>query len=309
MDRADLDLVLAIQRHASMADAARALHVTPSVVTKRLAALEQHLGLRLFMRTTRHVSPTPEGEALCQRAVTLLQHFQDLESELRERQGEPAGLIRLVSTFGFGRRWLGPALADFQQRHPNIDIQLQLTEALPDLAQAGFDGAVWLWRAPEHRAAEWVSRRLAANRRILVAAPAYLQARGTPATLDDLPQHDCLIVRENSNDPRERHDSWLLHGPSGTQTRVAVRGPLSSNSGELVCDWCLEGRGLMLRSLWDVAPLLACGALVQVLPDHSVPDADVHWIAPFRPQVPRRLRLLVDELQQKFEGEPWLNTR
>lgn len=308
MDRADLDLVLAIRRHASMADAARALHVTPSVVTKRLAALERSLGLRLFMRTTRQLSPTPEGLALCERAVTLLQHFQDLESEMRERQEEPVGSIRLVSTFGFGRRWLGPALAEFQQRHPHIEIQLQLTEALPDLAQAGIDGAVWLWKAPEHRAAEWVSRRLARNQRVVVASPAYLSSRGIPATPADLQHHDCLTVHENSNDPRERHDSWLLHGPSGEQTRVAVRGPLSSNSGELVCDWCLQGRGVMLRSLWDVAPLLASGSLVRVLPGHSVPDADVHWIAPFRPQVPRRLRLLVDELQQRFEDEPWLNS-
>ena len=305
MERSDLELVQAIRHHGSMASAARALRLAPSVVTKRLAALEGELGTRLFQRTTRHVSPTPEGETLCERAATLLQGFRDAEEELRENQSDPAGLIRLAATFGFGRRWLGPALAAFQERYPKLQVQLQLTEALPDLAREGLDGAVWLWNAPENRAAEWVSRRLARNQRVLVAAPRYLAQHGTPATPGDLPHHACLVVRENSSDPGQRFDSWLLKGPGGKRTRVPVHGPLSSNSGEMVRDWCLAGHGIMLRSVWDVAPLLASGALQQVLPDHTMPDADVHWLAPFRPQVPHRIRLLVDHLQQAFAHEPW----
>ena len=307
MERSDLELVQAIRLHGSMAGAAQGLRLAPSVVTKRLAALELKLGLRLFQRTTRHVSPTPEGEALCERAAALLQGFKDAEEELQERQSEPAGLIRLAATFGFGRRWLGPTLAAFQERHPKLRIQLQLTESLPDLSREGLDGAVWLWNAPEHRAAEWVSRRLARNQRVLVAAPSYLEKHGRPTAPGDLSQHVCLIIRENSSDPSQRFDSWLLKGPGGKRAQVPVHGPLSSNSGEMVRDWCLAGRGIMLRSLWDVASLLASGALVQVLPEHTMPDADVHWLAPFRPQVPRRIRLLVDHLQQTFKHEPWRN--
>lgn len=307
MERSDLELVQAIRLHGSMAGAAQGLRLAPSVVTKRLAALELKLGLRLFQRTTRHVSPTPEGETLCERAAALLQGFKDVEEELQERQSEPAGLIRLAATFGFGRRWLGPSLAAFQERHPKLQVQLQLTESLPDLSREGLDGAVWLWNAPEHRAAEWVSRRLARNQRVLVAAPSYLEKHGTPAAPCDLSQHVCLIIRENSSDPGQRFDSWRLKGPGGKRASVPVHGPLSSNSGEMVRDWCLAGRGIMLRSLWDVAPLLASGALVQVLPEHTMPDADVHWLAPFRPQVPRRIRLLVDHLQQTFKHEPWRN--
>lgn len=307
MERSDLELVQAIRLHGSMAGAAQGLRLAPSVVTKRLAALELKLGLRLFQRTTRHVSPTPEGETLCERAAALLQGFRDAEEELRERQTEPAGLIRLAAPFGFGRRWLGPAMAAFQERHPRLQIQLQLTETLPDLAREGLDGAVWLWNAPEHRAAEWVSRRLARNQRLLVAAPRYLAIHGTPAAPDDLASHACLIVRENGSDPGQRFDSWLLKGPGGKRSRVTVHGPLSSNSGEMVRDWCLAGHGIMLRSLWDVAPLLASGSLVQVLPGHTMPDADVHWLAPLRPQVPRRIRLLVEHLHQSFRHEPWRN--
>lgn len=306
MDRPDLELVLAVKRHGSLAQAARALQVAPPVVSKRLVALETRLGLRLFQRTTRRVSPTAEGETLCERAVGLLQGFEALESELRERHKEPTGLIRLAATFGFGRQWLGPALATFQARHPKIRIQLQLTEQLPDLAVEGLDGAIWLWALPGERSAEWTAKFLAPNRRVLVATPTYLGRRGVPLTLKDLATHDCLVVRENGLGPGDRFDHWRLWSTQDQQTHhVAVQGPLSSNSGEMVRDWCLNHHGIMLRSLWDVAPQLANGELVQVLPDHAMPDADIHWLAPYRAQVPHRIRLLKDHLLQQFQEEPW----
>lgn len=306
LDRPDLELVLAIRQHGSLAQTARALQLAPSVVTRRLAALEDRLGLRLFQRTTRRVVATAEGEALCERAGELLAAFDSLEAELRERQREPAGPIRLVATFGFGRRWLGPAMADFQSRHPRVNVQLQLTEQLPDLTQAGVDGAIWLWSAPGERGADWVSRRLAPNQRVLVAAPAYLAVHGTPHDVAALADHTCLVVRENGSAAGQRFDHWRLWSASDQQTHhVPVRGPLTSNSGEMVRDWCLAGHGIMLRSLWDIAPQLASGELRRVLPDHSMPDADIHWLAPYRPQVPRRIRLLVDFLAQRFRDEPW----
>jgi DNA-binding transcriptional LysR family regulator len=240
----------------------------------------------------------------------LLQGFVALEAELKERQSEPTGLIRLAATFGFGRLWLGPALADFQALHPKIEVQLQLTEQLPDLAQDGFDGAIWLWSVQGRQAAQWVSRRLARNQRVLVASPAYVEQHGAPATITELQERACLIVRENGNAAdkavSQRFDVWTLHkDKDGTPMRVRVRGPLSSNSGELVRDWCLQGRGIMLRSLWDVAPQLASGELVRVLPAHSMPDADIHWLAPYRPDTPRRIRLLIDFLVTRFQSEPW----
>lgn len=295
-----------MRQQGSLAAAARALQLAPSVVTKRLAALEAQLGLRLFERSTRRVSPTAEGDTLCERAADLLQGFEALEAELRERHREPSGPVRLAATLGFGRLWLGPALARFQARHPKVSIQLQLTEQLPDLAHEGFDGAIWLWNAPDHRAAEWVSRRLAPNQRVLVAAPAYLQSHGQPRDLAALAQHECLVVRENGGGPGQRFDHWRLQRVDEAKVQhVAVRGHLSSNSGELVRDWCLAGHGIMLRSLWDIAPQLASGALVRVLPDHVMADADIHWLAPYRAQTPLRTRLLVDFLATCFANEPW----
>jgi LysR family transcriptional regulator, transcriptional activator for dmlA len=125
-----------------------------------------------------------------------------------------------------------------------------------------------------------------------------------------LQDHACLIVRENGhasgNAASQRFDVWTLHQDGDkTPIRVRVRGPLSSNSGELVRDWCLQGRGIMLRSLWDVAPQLASGRLVRVLPAFSMPDADIHWLAPYRSDTPRRIRLLIDFLVAQFQSEPW----
>ena len=301
LDRADLVLLLAIREHGSLAGAANAADVVPSVITKRLAALETRLGLKLFQRTTRRVVPTPEGEALCERALGLLAGFAAMEADLQERQKEPVGRIRLAATFGFGRLWLGPALADFQQKHPQLEVQLQLVEQLPDLAVEGFDGAVWLWAVRGQRASEWTGRRLARNQRVLAASPDYLRRRGTPGSVEELAAHDCLVVREN-----EQFDVWRLQRERDrSDVRVRVGGRLSSNSGELVRDWCLAGHGIMLRSLWDIAGALASGELVRVLPGYAMVDADIHWLAPHTPSIPKRIKLLVDFLAERFRAEPW----
>jgi LysR family transcriptional regulator, transcriptional activator for dmlA len=306
MDRGDLELVLAIRDQGSLAGASATLDVVPSVVTKRLGALEARLGQRLFERTTRRLSVTAEGEAICLHARTLLEGFAALESELGERQNELVGTIRLAATFGFGRRWLGPALAAFQARHPGLQIELLLTERLPDLGAEGYDGALWLWAVQQRRAADWVTRRIARNQRVLAASPAYIKRCGVPATVDALGTHDCLVARENGDVNQHQFALWTLrHARDGSTARVRVQGPLTSNSGEMVRDWCLAGHGIMLRSLWDIAPQLASGELVRVLPHHAMPDADIHWVAPWRPKTPRRVRLLLDHLAEQFRGEPW----
>jgi DNA-binding transcriptional LysR family regulator len=306
MDRGDLELVLAIRDQGSLAGASATLDVVPSVVTKRLGALEARLGQRLFERTTRRLSVTAEGEAVCLHAKTLLEGFAALESELGERQNELVGTIRLAATFGFGRRWLGPALAMFQARHPGLQVELLLTERLPDLGAEGYDGALWLWAVQQRRAADWVTRRIARNQRVLAASPAYVERRGMPASVEALGAHDCLVARENGEVNQHQFALWTLrHTRDGSTARVRVQGPLTSNSGEMVRDWCLAGHGIMLRSLWDIAPQLASGELVRVLPHYAMPDADIHWIAPWRPKTPRRVRLLLDHLAEQLRGEPW----
>ena len=156
------------------------------------------------------------------------------------------------------------------------------------------------------QAAQWVSRRLARNQRVLVASAAYLAQHGVPSRLGDLLAHSCLVVRENGNAQGQRFDTWTSHPANGTRPeQVRVHGPLSSNSGELVRDWCLQGRGIMLRSLWDVAPELTAGKLERVLPGYAMLQADIHWLAPCCPDLPRRIRLLIDFLVAEFEDPPW----
>jgi LysR family transcriptional regulator, transcriptional activator for dmlA len=302
MERADLELVLAIKSAGSLSKAAVHLRLSAPVVTKRLAALETALGLKLFYRTTRRVAPTAEGELLCERALDLLEGFKQTEEALREQTREPTGLVRLAATLGFGRIWLGPALSEYQALYPQVRIELQLTETLPDLGSQGLDAAVWLWAIRSNRTSQWSAKLLASNQRVLVATPAYLRLYGTPRSLDELQPHECLVVRE-SDDPNY---TWQLSAQGERRMHaVVVRGALSSNSGELVRDWCLAGRGIMLRSLWDVAPLLASGKLVRVLPSYAMRDADIQWLAPFRAQTPKRVRLLRDFLAARFKSRPW----
>lgn len=310
IERADLELLLRIQHEGSLAGAARALDLAPPQVSKRLAALEARLGLRLLHRTTRRVQLTAEGETFAAEGAALAEGFTRLEEQLAERHGEARGKLRVVSSLGFGRLVLAPVLADLQRRHPGIEIHLQLTEHLPDLSGGDFDAAVWLWK-PQGSAL--VSRRLASNRRIVVAAPAYLHAHGAPGSPEELAAHRCLVVHEHDDRPA----LWRLqrlHAPRRARDarnvrNIRVQGPLASNHGEVVREWALQGLGVMLRSLWDVHPHLQRGELVHLLPDWAMLDADVHLVLPPRDQrlaTPRRLRLLQETLVAAFARVPWL---
>jgi LysR family transcriptional regulator, transcriptional activator for dmlA len=304
IDRPDLVLLTAIQRAGSLAGAARLLDLAPPAASKRLAHLEQRVGARLLHRTTRRLQLTAEGEAFVEQAQPLLDGFGRLEESLRERAGQARGRLRVASSFGFGRVWLAPVLAALHAQHPGIEVDLHLTEQLPDLSAGRFDAAVWLWRP---QGGSLVTRRLAPNRRIVVAAPAYARRHGLPNTPDALAEHRCLVVREHDDSP----SLWRLQSVAARGAAVRafkVSGSLASNHGEVVREWCLAGHGLMLRSLWDVHALLARGQLVHVLPGWAMLDADVHLVLPprdLRLATPRRLRVLQDHLQQAFASVPW----
>jgi LysR family transcriptional regulator, transcriptional activator for dmlA len=313
MNTEDLELVLAVHQQGSMVGAARALRSSAPMVTKRLAALEARLGLRLFQRSTRKVAATAEGALLCERAAPLLAQHAALAEDLLAQRQELRGPIKLASSLGFGRRWLGPVLAQFAKAQPLVDVQLVLHEALPDLAAQGFDGAVWLWAAQANRVGEWTSRKLASNRRVLVAAPSYLKRHSAPQTLANLAQHQCLRVNEHVH----AQDLWALSDLQAARGKlksesanalhtVRIKGQLCTNSGELALDWCLAGHGIMLRSSWDAAPHIAAGRLVHVLPRYAMLDADVHWLAPFRNPQPKRVSALVAHLVKSFKDSPWI---
>ncbi|MDM0074803.1 LysR family transcriptional regulator [Variovorax sp. J2P1-59] len=303
IDRNDLNLVLSVRNHGRIAAAAEHLGVTAAAVTKRLAAIEKRLGVKLFHRTTRRMSPSDEGELCVALAAELLERFEDLEAQVTARSQRPTGQIRLVANAGFGRVHLAPQIAAFHAAYPEISVELHLSNLLPDLLAEGFDAAIWLW---EPTSTQWVVSKLAPNHRLVVAAPSYLKRHGHPQTPDDLSHHECIAMAQRDVFDR----MWRLQrldrrGGRDRVIEVKISGSLRSNSGEIVRDWAVSGSGIALRPLWDVTDLLRSGKLVNVLPNYAQLESDVQWIAPFRSHLPRRVTLLRQWLQDAFATPSW----
>lgn len=301
----DLAFFSLLARQPSLAAAALALGITPPAVSRRLAALEQRLGVRLLNRTTRRLSLTPEGERYLDDGEAILRDIERLERSLLASRERPQGLLRINTSSGFGRRHLGPAISDFVHAWPDVEIVLHLSDHALDLTEHALDIAIRFGPPPDARI---LARRLAANRRLLCAAPAYLAARGTPQTPRDLPAHNCIVIRENDR----AFNNWQLTNGS-EQVTVKVRSPLAVNHGEIAVDWALAGHGIVLRSEWDVAADLRAGRLHRVLPAWTGSAADIHAIYPQRHLLSAKVRIFLDFLEERFaayrlegdEASPW----
>lgn len=289
----DLRVLLTVIRQNGFAAAADELGLSPAYVSKRIQILETTLGTRLLHRTSRRVSLTEDGERVQRWALRILDDFQQLHDELSDAHDSPRGRLHICSSFGFGRNHVAPAVSLLAERYPHLEIRLDLFDRVVDIINEGFDLEI---RVGDDIPGQHLGRRLASNRRVLCAAPGYLQRRGTPQTLDELQQHDCLVIKERDN----TFGIWNLDRDGG-QESVRVSGPLSSNNGEIVLQWALDGRGVLLRSLWDVKPLLAQGRLVQVLEDYSQ-SANVWAVYPTRLAHSGKLRACVEFLQEHFKG-------
>lgn len=287
----DLNLFVAVARHASFALAARTLGVSKALVSKRIGLLEAALQARLFHRTTRRVTLTPQGEIVLQWARRIVEDVGLMGEALSEERAAPTGQLRLCSSTGFGSRHLAPALSALATRHPQLEIQLELLDRRVDLVDEGLQLDIRIGQVHEGHV---TARRVASNRRVLCAAPAYLQRHGTPATLAELGAHRCIAIRERDQD----FGRWQLLGPGGAVS-VQVSGPLSANHGGVARQWALDGHGIILRSTWDVRDDLAAGRLVRLLPDHHQP-ADVWAVCPTRLSASAKLRVCVDFLQDWF---------
>lgn len=287
----DLRVLLTVIRKHGFAAAADELGLSPAYVSKRIQILESTLGARLLHRTSRRVSLTEDGERVQRWALRILDDFQQLHDELADANDSPRGRLHICSSFGFGRNHVAPAVSLLAERYPALEIRLDLFDRVVDIIHEGFDLEI---RVGDDIPGQHIGRRLVSNRRVLCAAPSYLQRRGTPQTLDELQQHDCLVIKERDN----AFGIWNLDR-DGTQESVRVSGPLSSNNGEIVMQWALDGRGILLRSLWDVKPLLDDGRLVQVLEDYSQ-SANVWAVYPTRLAHSGKLRACVEFLQAHF---------
>jgi LysR family transcriptional activator of dmlA len=272
----------------SLSAAARELGISTSAVSKRLARLEQHLGVRLLNRTTRRLSLTDEGELYLRGASRILADIGDLERTVGRRRVTPQGLIRVNATFGFGRRHVAPGLLEFARRYPEVQVQLELSDRPMNLVEDGYDVGIRVG-APGDTAL--AARRLVANHRVVCGAPSYFRSHGTPRTPRDLAKHDCLILRQDGAD----YALWRFSRGGRTET-IRVRGTLASNDGEVVREWALAGHGVILRSWWDVAGAVSRGKLATVLGGYRMPAADVYAVYPVPRNLPAKVRALVDFL-------------
>jgi LysR family transcriptional activator of dmlA len=291
-DLADLRVFVETAKRASFARSAEALGASAAYVTKRIQVLEQALAVKLFHRSTRKVVVTEEGERIYQWARQILDSVDGMLAEVSAGQAEPRGTLRICSSFGFGRNIVAPAISALTARYPQLNVRFEVFDRLVDITSEGFDLDV---RVGDEIAPHLIARRLASNHRVLCAAPAYLAQRGTPRALAELSSHDCLIIKERDHP----FGVWRLRAGSRDET-IKVTGPLSSNNGEVVMQWALDGRGIALRSLWDVAPLLRSGKLVQVLPDYTQ-EANVWAVYASKLGNSAKLRVCVDWLEQSLQ--------
>lgn len=282
-----------LARYGSFSATARELEVTTPAISKRLAQMEARLGVQLLNRTTRRISLTPEGETYLTHARRILADIDDMEQLVSSAAAEPKGLLRVNATLGFGRSHIAPLISGFIQRHPQVQVQLQLSADPPPLPEDAFDVCVRFGEPPDARV---LARHLAPNRRLLCAAPAYLAAHGVPKGPSDLARHNCIGIRQGD----EAYGNWRLTLGKRTEI-VKVRGNLSTNDGEIAVNWALAGHGIVMRAEWDVARYLRSGRLTQVLENYRTPSADIHAVYPQRHQVSARVRAFVDFLATHFE--------
>lgn len=297
---ADLGFFSALASAGSLSAAARNLGVTTPAVSKHLALMESRVGMPLVNRTTRRMSLTPEGELYLEHARRILGEIEDMGELLGLAKATPKGLIRVNATLGFGRRHVAPLISRFVRAHPQVDVQLQLSVDPPPLSDDAFDVCIRFGAPPDARV---IARRLAPNRRLLCASPAYLARRGTPKAPADLTRHNCIGIRQGE----EAYGVWRLSSGRGRQVATQVvktRGNLTTNDGEIAVSWALDGHGILVRAEWDIERHLRSGRLVQVLPQYWTPDADIHAVYPKRHQLSTRVRAFVDFMAHCFAQQP-----
>lgn len=289
MNSNDLAVLVQAAMSGSLSAAARRLEITPMAASRRLAALEREMGVRLMHRTTRAASLTAEGEALLPHAQAILEAGDAARAAVAPSGGGASGLLRVTVPAAFGRKIVAPLVPPLLDANPALRIDLQLTDAMVDIVAGGLDVAV---RIAALRDSSLVARRLAPNVRLLCAAPSYLSRSGRPGRLSDLQHHQCLVLSGTTH--------WPFNA-GGRRRDVRVGGRFSSGSIEAVHAACCHGAGLALLSSWDVADDLNSGALEAVSLEDSRPQELAIWaLYPTALMVPRKVRIFTDALTHRL---------
>ena len=285
---------VSVATKGSLTAAAKAEGVAPAIMGRRLDALEEHLGVKLLVRTTRRITLTHEGSAFLEDCQRLLADVANAEASVSEGGVKASGHLRITAPAGFGRRHVAPLVPRFRELHPEVTISLNLSDRVVDLAGEGFDCAVRVGDMPD---SSLVSMRLADNRRLCVATPRYLQQHGTPQHPAELARFDCLTLSSDASQTR----GWAFSVSKGEGREVVhfkPGGPLDCSDGQVLHDWCLAGYGIAWRSTWEVEAEIAAGQLAPVLEEFSCP-AQWHLRGVSSAQAPAAAAAAVDRLPEE----------
>jgi DNA-binding transcriptional LysR family regulator len=296
MDRLKvIESFVAVATKGSLTAAAKVEGVAAVVVGRRIDALEERLGVKLFTRTTRRITLTQEGGSFLEDCQRLLADLVTAEANVSAGSVRVTGALRITAPAGFGRRHVAPLVPAFAAQHPKLQVSLNLSDRLVDLPHEGFDCAIRVGDLPD---SNLVCVRLADNRRLCVASPGYLERAGTPKTPQDLARHECLVLSSQASQTK----GWAF-AKDGAVVHVRPTGRLDCSDGQVLHQWCLAGLGLAWRSLWEVSEDVAAGRLVSVLDDCAAPPDGIFAVFAQRKHQPLRLRLWVDFLKQAW-GQP-----
>ncbi len=295
MDLNDIVVFTKVAETKSFTGAADALGLPKSTVSRKLAQLEERLGVRLVQRTTRKLALTDIGETYYERCSRIVQDVLAAEQLVTDMQATPRGRLRITATVDFSTRWLGDIVAAFLAIHPDINIELESSDQIVDLIEDGFDVAVRFGPMPE---STLIARRLCSLSLVLAASPAYL-AKNPMRSIDDLDAAEHVLFT-----PTSATQAWTLH--NGDQTHEFGRpARFASNNYGAVRDVALAGGGIALLSEFMVSEDLTAGRLVRVLPEWSTKQTEVHAVYPARHNLPPRLTLFLDHLAKALSPPPW----
>lgn len=293
----EIESFVSVVTRGSLTAAALAAGVAPAIMGRRLDALEERLGVKLLVRTTRKLTLTHEGSAFLEDCQRVLSDVANMEASVSAGGVKASGHLRITAPAGFGRRHVAPLVPKFRTLHSDVTLSLNLSDRVIDIAGEGFDCAVRVGDMPD---SSLVSVRLADNRRLCVATPAYLKAHGTPLHPSELSKFDCLTLSSDASQTRGWAFSMANSSGDNGVTYLRPNGPLDCSDGQVLHDWCLAGYGIAWRSIWEVEVEIASGKLAALLEDFAAPPNGIYAVFPQRKHMALRVRLWIDFLKDNY---------
>ena len=298
MDRfKELTTFVEVAQRGSLSAAAREEGITPAMVGRRIDQLEERLAVKLFKRSTRKVTLTPEGVTFYDDCHRLLDELRSAEDALSVGAKSASGRLIVTTPTSFGRRHIAPHLAAFIAEHPNLHITLHLSERMVDLKNERFDLAI---RIADMKSADLIAARLARNHRVVCGAPAYFKRAGKPHALAELVKHNCLVTSTEDGVA----DAWHFQD-KGKAVGVKVAGNLQCNDGEVLTRWAIAGEGLAWRSAWEVSEEVKRGRLITVLDEFAFPGNNIYAVYPERRLLPAKVKFFIEFLRKAFGEIPY----